>query len=257
MKTTIRIRALLIATSLSLFAGCVGEMGSGDLLIEEREAGEFDRVVVSGGGIDMVEVIVCDCTSLKVSGDDNLIDRVETKVSAGTLEIDTDGWFTTVQELRVQVRTPSLDLVSVSGSANLRVLDLRGGDLSIETSGSSDVEMQGNLDSLSFDTSGSSDIDVKRLIAAHLSITTSGSSDLELFGETDILDISTSGSSDINARELTAREVTVTTSGSSDVAVCATETLTIETSGSSDVDYYCDPEVVNKSTSGSSDVVAH
>lgn len=266
---------LIVATSLP---ACIisSERGSGVYAEEQRDVQEFSRVELPGGAIDRVEIVVCDCTAMRVSGDDNLIGMVTADVSGETLTIDTVDRvrLRTREPLVVEVRTPSLDLVHASGSTNVSIIDLRGGDLTVETSGSGDVDFMGRLDRLRFETSGSSDIDVSRLETTDLEIDTSGStdvhvdemvsesiwihtsgsSDIYLNGETNSLEVETSGSSDVHAKNMTAKDVKITTSGSSDIHTCVTGSLDVQTSGSGDVTYYCDPASINAQTSGSGDV---
>ena len=263
---------LVIATALP--ACIIGERGSGVYAEQQRDVQTFSRVELPGGGIDRVEIVVCDCTAIRVSGDNNLIDLVTTKVSGETLTIDTLDPVWTKEPLVVEVRTPMLELVRASGSTNVSIIDLRGGDLTVDTSGSGDVDFMGRLDRLRFETSGSSDIDVSRLetdvleidtsgstdvvvdemVSESIWIHTSGSSDIHLTGETKTLEIETSGSSDVHARDMKAQDVTISTSGSSDIDTCVTGVLDVSTSGSGDVTYYCDPTKVNASTSGSGDI---
>ena len=127
---------LVIATALP--ACIIGERGSGVYAEQQRDVQTFSRVELPGGGIDRVEIVVCDCTAIRVSGDDNLIDLVTTKVSGETLTIDTLDPVWTKEPLVVEVRTPMLELVRASGSTNVSIIDLRGGDLTVDTSGSGD-----------------------------------------------------------------------------------------------------------------------
>ena len=70
----------------------------GDLLLREaiahpspvhRNNLAHDKIVQPG---DLVEVHVCECEGVRISGDSNLIDNVETYVEGDTLVIDTEGW---------------------------------------------------------------------------------------------------------------------------------------------------------------------
>lgn len=268
--------ALFSLAALTLFVACSpGEPGSGTYAQERREVSSFSRVQIEGGGIDRVKIVVCDCTGVRISGDDNLIDYVSTRQQGDTLEIGVVDDVDPELELTVEVRTPALELVRVEGSSFVDIVDLRGGDLVVETQGSGDVAFIGRLDNLRFETSGSSDIDVERLeleqsldiqtsgssdividrmSAESVFINTSGSSDVRLKGSARSLSIETSGSSDIRARELRADDVSVRTSGSSDVQVCAQVSLDVRVSGSGDIDYWCAPGKVTKSISGSGSV---
>lgn len=256
MKINTKHITLATLIALSSTACIFAEQGSGVYDEQDRTEGTFDRVEVAGA-LDHVKIIVCDCTQVTVSGDDNLLDLVETDLSGETLTISSSGWYRSVEPLTVEVSTPTLAHVHTSGAADVSIIDLRGGDLTVETSGSSDVTFEGVLEHLTFTTSGSTDLDITRLRAKELRFETSGSGDIDARGAADLLEVYTSGSSDVRAKDLEVRDAIIETSGSSDVEVCATESLSIFTSGSSDIDYYCDPATVTQETSGSSDVRAH
>ena len=255
-----RLTALALAPLLALTTGCLfgGIEGSGIEAERTRSfSTAFDQVEIHGGAFDTVDLYVCDCKpSVRLRGDDNLLELVNTSLEGDTLRIDQEEPLDPELPLIVEVYTYDLSLVSASGSSEVRVIDLSGGDLTVRSSGSSDIKLKGALDALTIETSGSSDIDLVELSAERLTLDTSGSSDVELEGEVEELTVKTSGSSDIDAFDLTAKRAVVRSSGSSDVNVCVTERLEVESSGSSDITYDCDPVDVIASTSGSSDVRA-
>lgn len=228
--------------------------GNGVEAVEVREFADFDRVDVSGGVFETVDIYVCQCNKVRVTGDENLLAYVNTEVDGGTLEIDTIANFDTDVPLVVEVYTSSLEHVNVNGSSNIRIIDLSGGRLTVNTSGSSDIKLKGALEHLLFSISGSSDVDIVELKSKRLEVETSGSSDLNLRGEVEEFTLRTSGSSNVRARELEAQRVTLRSSGSSDVEVCVTESLDVSVSGSGDVNYYCGPASVTSNVSGSAEV---
>lgn len=247
------------ALALLASTGCLLEVveGNGVEVTEQRSltsSTQLARIEVSSGTIHTVDVYVCDCEQIRIRGDENLISHVETRREGSTLEIETEGWLTPQVPLVVEVYTRYVDEIASSGSSNLRVIDLSGGKLLVETSGSSDVKLKGKLELLEIETSGSSDVDIVELEARDIRVSTSGSSDIELVGEASTLEVRTTGSSDVDASELLVRDVTIETSGSSDVDVCVTGTLDVSISGSGDVTYGCDPERVTRAISGSGDV---
>lgn len=206
-----------------------GVKGSGDMVTESREVGEFDRIETSGSWD--VEVVVGDQRSLKLTFDDNIIELIRTEVDDGTLEIYCEESFSTRRNCKVEIMTPSLTEISSRGS----------GDISVER-----IE----ADRFDFDLSGSGDFDLNghcREMMIHLA----GSGDGTLSGEADVVDIRVSGSGDIDAVELKAKEAFVRVSGSGDVDVSCSELFDGRVSGSGDIAYYGKPSDVNTSVSGS------
>ncbi|CAN0548702.1 unnamed protein product [Laminaria digitata] len=94
------------------------------------------------------------------------------------------------------------------------------------------------------------------MISNDIQIHTSGSSDIDMTGEANSLVIETSGSSDVRASGMRTATASVNTSGSSDIEVCVTDLLEVDTSGSGDVTYYCSPGQIDAHTSGSGKVRA-
>ncbi|HSJ83850.1 MAG TPA: DUF2807 domain-containing protein [Acidimicrobiia bacterium] len=151
-----RCLALLAITAALLACGPVG---SGEVVSEPREVGDFGSIQVSGG-IDLVLTVDGGADpSVTVVYDENLLDRIETVVDGGTLVIRSRGSFSVLSPgRRVEVTTTTLEELSSSGG--------------------SDVEGSGAVDSLVLGASGGSDIDLSNLAVGSLVVTTSGGSDV-------------------------------------------------------------------------------
>ena len=196
-----------------LSSDCV--VGSGVRASQSREVAEF-RAVRGSGSVDLIVRAGAERAVL-VRGDDNLLERIETVVEDGELRVCVrSGGYRARQPLVVEISTPSLTALSLSGSGDAELSGLSGGDVSIQVSGSGDVRGSGTLDEL---------------------------------------EVSLSGSGDLNLSDLAARRVSVALTGSGDVQVRANEELTVALSGSGDVRYRGAPRV-RKVVSGSGAVHA-
>lgn len=230
MKTT-----LVTAALLALLPGCIyvdahgadwawdesdahwselSRQGSGVRASETRALEPFRAVEVSRAGID-VEVRVGTPAGLEVTGDDNLLEHVDTQVRGSVLEISMDeGRYRFREPMRVVVTAPELDSLRVRSAADVRVFGLDAERFELRVEGSGDVQVQGRAD--------------------RLEVVLRGSGDLELF-------------------DLIAREARVEIEGSGDVDVHATERLWVRVSGSGDVEYRGDAQVMEE-IDGSGDV---
>lgn len=249
MSAIVAVIVSLMAVSL---AGC-GEPGSGIYYEETRQPEPFDQIVVHGD-FDLIEISICDCSTIKITGDDNIVPGVQADAREGRLTLDSPEWYDPELPLQVHIQTPDLSELELNGDSRVRLKGMRGGDLDVVLRGSSDVELEGLVERLSLDSSGSADVTIERLKARELTFELSGSGDIDAHGETDRLEIISSGSTDIDAERLEAKDVVVTTSGSSDVTVCALESLDASISGSGDVTYFCGPGRVTRKISGSGDL---
>ena len=241
---------LAIASMTS--AGCVVVLveGSGVHAKQTRELPSFREVHIEGAA-DRVDVYVCECERVEVSGDDNLLDHVETTVEGDALLIQTQGTLRPWQTLHVKVYTRQLDRVHTLGDSQVRVMDLSGTSLEVFSSGSSSIKLRGELERLALKTSGASQVDMMELQTQLLRVESSGSSDFTLRGVTERLELISSGASDIKARGLEAQHVQILSSGAADIEVCAQQSLRVTLSGSGDVAYDCEPESVQVTVSGS------
>lgn len=188
--------------------------GSGDLITESRNVGNFDSIALSGSG----EVIVTQGAgeSLTIETDDNVMEHVKAEVRGGTLE------------LGFKERTGSISPTRLIFTVG--VDDLKG----LRISGSGDIE--------------SSTVDTDRL-----DVKIDGSGDINLSGEATAQEVTINGSGKHDAADLRSESVEVNISGSGEATVWATQALDTNISGSGTVNYYGTPSV-NSSGSGSGQV---
>jgi hypothetical protein len=234
---------IVVAVIVVLAAAWIGvgtalSAGAGPVATEERPVSDFSAVELHGLG---TLIITQGATpGLAVEARDNVLDRVKTTVSGGTLTLDYQAyWYapwTFWGNNKVVYRLTVTDLTK------------------IEAHGSADIQASQPLtaDQLEVSASGSSDITLA-LNVRTLTIRTSGSGNVSLSGTADTLTFNSSGSSDLNSRELQSRVATIKCSGSADVEVSASEQLNVDISGSGDVSYAGNPQV-KSSISGSGDI---
>ena len=211
-----RIWVVLLILGL-LTSGCAFtlryEEGSGVLVTEQRAVSGFDRVSFEGFGT----LIITQGSeeSLTIEAEDNVLPRIETKVSGRTLEIgfDTDRWQDIIRPTKPITYT-------------LTVITLDG----IALSGAGSIEASG-IDTERFD----------------VEISGAGSIDLSGFARTQEINVSGAGSYD--SRELESEHADVNISGAGSATVWATESLDVNISGVGNVSYYGDPQV-HESVSG-------
>ena len=187
--------------------------GSGVAASVERAVPAFSRVEVRGSA-DVVAHVGA-ATSLRLSGDDNLLPYVTTEVTGETLVISLQpGSYDFERDLVVELGTPRLESFAVSGSSDSELDGFDGGSLALAISGSGDVRASGRVD--------------------HVQVSITGSGDMRLEG-------------------LEARAGTVSIAGSGSVSVDARESLDVRITGSGDVRYSGRP-VLSQQVTGSGDV---
>lgn len=228
------LAAILSVTACN--AGVSAISGSGNVITEDRQVTNFDRIALEGSG----EVIVTQggSESLTVETDDNVMEYVKTEVEGGTLTL---GLVTGIPTgVNVQSTTRLIFYVGVD--------DLTG----LSISGSGDIEAKTiDTERLDASISGSGKVQISNLAAGEVNADISGSGEVDLAaGKAVEQDISIGGSGRYLAGELCGAAVKVSVSGSGEATVCATETLEADISGSGNVNYYGRPSI-NVSGSGS------
>lgn len=212
--------------------------GNGNNVTIERNTGDYDGVSVSGWfDVDLVDGSEGIVT---LEGEENLLEYIITEVKNGKLVIKTEkgvnlktsNW---KSGIRITVPVESLSSVSMSGSGDIvGKTKIKSGNFSTAMSGSGDITL---------------DIETNSLTASM-----SGSGDITLSGTTTDFEATISGSGDINAFDLEADYVNATVSGSADIQVTANKSIKARVSGSGDISYRGNPEKIDTKTSGSGDI---
>lgn len=193
------------------------------------------------GSIDL-EITLGKTESLKIIGNQEAIDLIETQVKNGTLVIsikkDKQGFFNNwkiQKNLLIQISAKSLSDLSQRGSGDIVVNNVvQGNDFHVSLTGSGDIKVPVNV--------------------SNLSATIVGSGDMSINGTSKAADISVSGSGDFEGTSLKTQDANVKLSGSGDIDIYVSNTLNAQLSGSGDISYGGSPKQVNKRKSGSGEI---
>lgn len=205
--------------TISIVSGCAvsitGTPGSGIAATQDRTGETFHAISVSG--TSSVNVTVGGETSVVVSGDDNLLAMITTKVVNGELQVSTNGSYSTNIGLAVDVSVPSLDSVTVSGVGDLTATNIQSPTMKVDVSGVGDAELSGVVDVLEVNVSGTGDADLQNLIAKNVTVEASGVGDANVHASASV-DATASGVGDVEVFGSPA-EVKQSASGIGDVVV--------------------------------------
>jgi hypothetical protein len=241
MKTSTWLLALLAVVFLvpscvfldddDEFFGCVD--GSGPIVEQTLNIEEFESIrldisadVYLEQGPEQI---------VKVSGQQNIINKLERDVRNDTWEIEFDGCVFNYEGVVITITTPDLESISINSSGDVYGLGVFSlDDLDININGSGDLEMDLEID--------------------ELNVSVNGSGDSSLGGYADLLDIDINASGEVEAFNLESRITTVRTSGSGDTKVFVTDDLKVVINGSGDVYYIGEPDL-DIDINGSGDVI--
>ena len=123
---------------------------------------------------------------------------------------------------------------------------------SIEASGASDIIINDyHVKNFEFDLSGASEVDGELYVSNQLIIESSGASDISLEGKVENVELDFSGASEFYGKKLIiSKALEIESSGASSITVTANGTIDIDISGASSVVYYGSGELIKKDVSG-------
>jgi hypothetical protein len=205
------IIALVLSDRSSTTSYSQSGTGSGVAATQARSLPPLTGIDLAGA--NNVVVRVGARQSVIVHGDSNLLGRVTTQVSSGSLVIgNTPGTLNARSPMFVAVSVPSLDALTVEGSGNISVTGVNSPSLTVRLPGSGTIHVAGT---------------------------------------TARLDVAIGGSGSALLSQLIARDATASIDGSGSIVLTATHSLDAGISGSGTIVYTGNPTQVTKSVSGS------
>lgn len=231
MKKSIQIVFLTMLIGLS---SCSRE-GRGSVVREDRSVSPFTSIrLESWADVEIFKDSVC---RVEVVDYEDILYHTITEVKGQSLIIRSthNGKRINQDKTKVRVYLPDVREIRLQGSGDIDVLDLFEGMNFLEVSGSGDIEQ---------------DL-YTRFKTMTVQIT--GSGDVQLRGELDRADLLISGSGDIDAMDLTADVADTRISGSGDISIHVNQRLDANISGSGNVIYRGNP-TVNRQITGTGNV---
>ena len=211
MKKTLFPALLLV---LLLSAGCDWHRirGNGYIKTEERSVAPFSDVE-AGGAYELQWHP--GPISLRLTTDENLLEKVETVVKGNLLKIKTHGPLAPTHGLKILITSPSLTGASLSGAARFDATQLAGPSFTLETSGASKITLAGRTN---------------RLVA------------------------SLTGASQLRAETLQTDDVEISVTGAGKAEVAVSNSLKASITGAGKVTYRGDPKSVKKEITGAGSI---
>lgn len=199
--------------------------GNGEANEEARKLEEsFDKVDISAIPNSTIHT-GSNQMGVKLQGDSNLLNQVETVVEDGTLYVrPKDGVQLQSQTpLSAEVFLHDLTGITASASAAVSANQVLASLLQLKSSSSSKIQVEGQL--------------------GKVQVQASSSSLVRLSGQADSLSVNASSSANVNAQNLPVREAQTGASSSARVTVNASESLDAKASSSGEVWYLGEPSV--------------
>lgn len=208
--------------------------GSGNVVTEERDIGEFTGLKVSSG----IDVVIRQGKeiSLELEADDNLHEVIITEVDGNTLKIYTRKNIRKSRSKKVFLVYKDLNTIRISSAGDVTGENtLKTGTLNIDLSSAGDLNLE---------------VQAEKIICE-----ISSSGDARLSGNTEDLVASLSSAGDLHAYELITKNAEVSCSSAGDARVYATEEFNLRSSSAGSIYYKGDGRVVNSHTSSAGSIV--
>lgn len=209
--------------------------GSGVARDETRKVAEFTGIDVSG--IIEATIRLGEETTVRISGDDNIVPLVRTEVRDRrlTIEMKESNPINPKRPLKAEITTPRLDRIGASGAVAVRATVGHSERFEVHAGGASRVTVEGiKADKVDFEASGASQLTAE--------------------GSAHDLKVVASGASQVHAEKLAAEAAEARVSGASNAKVRAVKAVRGDASGASRIHVVGRPETKAVATSGASSV---
>ncbi|WP_181304152.1 GIN domain-containing protein [Rufibacter sp. XAAS-G3-1] len=194
---------------------------------------------IDAGGAYHIRVRMSSRHFVRVTGTEEELEKLQLRVQDGVLKIKRDSEFFKLWEVGkspvlIEVETPDLSLVDISGAAKVEVTGFNPENFTIKQSGASEIAIN--------------------ISTSHLELELSGAAQANLKGHADHLSVDGSGASKVESAKLMAQRAEVDVSGASEAVVNVQEYLRADASGASTVHYLGEVQQVEMNQSGGSRV---
>ena len=174
-----KVSIVLLGACVVIVAGChlPGIRGNGHIKTEERQVGAFSNL--DAGGAFEIEW-QNGSPSLRITTDENLLPYIEDNVSDDTLHLRTRDHVWPTHGIKVVIASPTRTGGRIRGAVKLTVKELSGPTFALESTGVSEVSLDGSIDRLLVDMTGASQLAADGLKAKTAEISTTGAGDAEV-----------------------------------------------------------------------------
>lgn len=181
------MNTVLILTLPVLMAGCKisfgdgasdGVTGSGKVVTESRKIADFTAIDIEGAAnIRLTQGAV---QSVTISGDDNILPLISTRVSQGKLSINSSKSYSSDHNVDLVISVPQIDAVTVEGFSQVDLKAIKTTQLKIKIDGAAVIVLQGGVDKLDAEVNGAGSIDAGQLIAKAAKTEVSGAGSIKV-----------------------------------------------------------------------------
>jgi hypothetical protein len=174
-----KITAVFFSACIIVGVGChwVGVRGNGHLKTDQHTISAF--ATVDASGVFTIEWRN-GAPALSITTDENLLPYIDNQVSGDTLHLHTSENIWPTHGIKVVISSPTRTGARISGAVKLTANQISGPRFALESTGASQVKLDGNTDELLADMRGASELNASALQTKATEISTTGASDAEI-----------------------------------------------------------------------------
>ncbi len=235
MKTLKLTLAGMMLLTLSYSGVKAQTKGNGDVTTQERQVTSFDAIKV-GCAINLY-ISQGDKQSVKVVTNENLQDRITTKVANGTLNLSCDN-VKNASKMDVYVTAVNLSKIDASGASKVTGEGpLKSDVFGLYISGAAKATLNIETGTFNNETSGAA-INTITLTAKTANTEVSGAGNLTIKGTAEKHNTEVSGAGNLKALEFITDNTDAEVSGAGNAKLMARKTLKADLSGAGNITYF-------------------
>lgn len=161
-----------------------GVQGSGKLATETRDVASFSKIDMRGA-YD-VTVKLGAKQHVEITGDDNLVKLVETKVQDGALVLSTKENVHPKNKLKVAITAPNLQAFALKGAGDVTIDGIHENNFTLDLRGAGDLTASGEAKQLDVTLKGAGDLKLYDLHSENASVDLSGAGNVDIYASKDL-----------------------------------------------------------------------
>lgn len=191
-----KITLLALGALVILVAGCwvAGIRGNGHIITDQRTIGPFSEL--QAGGSFEIEWRNGP-PALSITTDENLLEYIDNRIVDNRLRLHSRDHLWPTHRIKVVVSSPTRNGAKLTGAVKLTAQQIAGPKFYFQSTGASEVNLDGTVDELLADMTGASELNAKNLQTKSAEISTTGAAEAEI-AVSDSLKVSITGAGKVS-----------------------------------------------------------
>ena len=168
--------------SITKNAGNAQVKGNGNLASEIRELSKFKAIEIAIG----YDKILVNCgkePSIHISGDENILPLITTRISKGILTIESDSTFKTKSDSEIIINIESIEDFTFDGVGKTVIHNLNEDKFNCNINGVGSCELKGKVESFYVSVNGVGSVNARQLIADDVVASLNGVGSVKLYAK--------------------------------------------------------------------------